>query len=36
MQNCLKIIKALPSVLLRLAHVIKHIFCDINSCDMEE
>ena len=36
MQTLLKIVKALPGVLLRLAHVIKHLFCDLNSCDKEE
>lgn len=36
MQTILKIVKALPAVLLRLAHVIKHLFCDLNSCDKEE
>lgn len=36
MQTFMKIVKALPAVLLRLAHVIKHLFCDLNSCDKEE
>lgn len=36
MQTFLKILKSLPAALLRLAHVIKHLFCDLNSCDEEE
>lgn len=36
MQTFLKILKALPAVLLRFAHVIKHLFCDLDSCDKEE
>lgn len=36
MQTFLKFVKALPAVLLRLAHVIKHLFCDLTSCDKED
>lgn len=36
MQTFLRILKDLPVALLRVAHVIKHLFCDLNSCDKEE
>ena len=37
MMNTLKkILKVLPSVLLRVAHLIKHLFCDIDTCNVKE
>lgn len=36
MQTFLRIVRMLPDILLRAAHVIKHLFCDLNSCDKEE
>lgn len=31
-----KILKVLPSVLLRVAHLISHLFCDIDSCKEDD
>lgn len=36
MNKFINILKILPSILLRISHVIVHLFCDIDRCEEDD